>query len=416
MNAKNCFLAKVGPWMLLPNLGLASLSSNLYANILGMFPGGPGCKSAAMETAGDCLEGQTLFYNPAVMSRIQPGFSGELGVARLEYGYEHPAFDPVRISLVTPMFSEGWKGLLLSDQLAWGFAVMPSSSADLDIKGLPRRVDGNPEALNVKASKKQFHFALGASYLWPQINLATGLSLIYTYDHRTLRGAAVTNPATILVDMKGTGNFVRPVTGLSWLRDSNTFGLAYMFPLTKAFSGKTRLAVESAPFKTEQVDYDPGVLLTNVKTNLSAIELSGNVNRVFGAKGRGIHRDGLNRRTTEADLHDVNHVGARASYNAGSYGTFALGAAYLDSYWREGFYYKDNDGIPHHEIGHLFGQFNAIPVRNQAFMWQKTFNEWETKTAVFRSAGTTSVGVGGDNPGYYQIEFISLTCSVRRAI
>ena len=395
---------------------VASLPSLAYANIFGLFPAGAGCKSAAMETAGDCSEGQTLLYNPAVMSQLKPGFSGEIGAARLQYSYEHPMFDPVQVSVLSPMFSEGWKGLWADNKLSWGFAVMPSSSAELDIKGLPRRVDGNPESLNIKATKKQFHFALGASYLWPNLDLSTGFSLVYTYDHRTLNGSAVTNPSTTLVDMKGTGNFVRPVAGMSWQQENHSLGASYMFPLTKRFSGKTKLAIEPKPFNTEQVDYDPGVLLTNFKTELNPFTLSANVNRIFGAKGRSIHRDGLNRRTHEADLKDVNHVGARIGYNAGDLGRFAVGAAYLDSYWGDGFYYKDVDGIPHQEIGHLFGQFNAIPVRNQAIVWEQNFGSWNTETALFRSAGTTTVGGDGDNPGHYQIEFISLTCSIHRAM
>lgn len=409
-------LARAGHLLAIMITVAALKSSPSLANILGLFPAGAGCKSAAMETAGDCAEGQTLLYNPALMTRIKPGFSGEIGAARLEYSYEHPAFDPVQVSLYTPMFSEGWKGLLHENKISWGFAVMPSSSADLNIKGLPRRVDGNPESLNVKASKKQFHFALGGSYLWTDQKLATGLSVIYTYDHRSLKGAAVTNPETALVDMKGTGHFVRPVAGLSWEKDARHVGLSYTLPLKKTFSGKTKLATEPYPFDTEQVDYDPGVLMTNLKTQWDNVQLSVNANRIFGAKGRSIHRDGLNRRTREADLQDANHLGARASYRAADYGDFSLGVAYLDSYWDDGFYYKDSDGIPHHEIGHLFGQFNAIPVRNQSISWAKDFSGWSTHVALFRSAGTTTVGPGGDNPGFYQIEFTSLTCSVRRML
>ena len=124
----------------------------------------------------------------------------------------------------------------------------------------------------------------------------------------------------------------------------------------------------------------------------------------------------MNRRTHETDLKDVNHVGTRIGYDAGELGSFAVGLAYLDSYWGPGYYIKDDDGTPHQQIGHLFGQFNAIPVRNQSVVWIKTIGSWDTQTALFRSAGTTTVGPGGDNPGYYQIEFVSLTCSVRRTI
>ena len=393
-----------------------SISGSASANVLGLFPAGPGCKSAAMETAGDCTEAQTLLYNPAVMSEIDRGFSGEVGAARLQYGYEHPRFDPVHVNLFTPMFSEGWRGTFADEVASWGFAVMPSSSADLSIKGLPRRVGGSQESLNIKAQKRQFHLAFGGSYKFEGIGANAGLSVIYSYDSRSLKGASVTNPGSNLVDMKASGHFFRPVIGGTWKTEIMSAGASYILPVTKKFSGKTKLATETAPFDTEQVDYDPGVVLTSARTKISDFALSVNFNRLFGAKGATVQRDGLNRTTHTADLKDVNHIGARLGYQSQSYGDFSFAAAYLDSYWGGGSYYTDVDGFSHHEIGHIFGQFNAIPVRNQSLTWRQTFGSWKTHAALFRSAGSTTVGPRGDNPGYYQIEFVSVTCGLRASL
>jgi hypothetical protein len=367
-----------------------------------------------METAGDCGEAQTLAYNPAIMSGITPGFAGEVGIARLQYGYEHPSFDPVHVNVVSPMFSEGWKGTLMDSRLSWGFAVIPSSLADLDIRGLPRRVSGNVTSLNVRATRKQFHLPVGGSYFFPDAGVSVGASLLYTYDSRSLKGATVTNPGTPLVDMKASGNYFRPIIGTGWTSTNHQVAASYMFPLIKRFSGTTKIASEPAPFKTEQVDYDPAVLLTNARINLAELTVSGNVNHLFGGAGKSIQRDGLNRKTKRADLKDSNHLGARVGYSLSALGEFSVAGAWLDSYWGDGYYVTDGDGLPQHEIGQLFAQFNAIPVRNQSLTWRRAWGQWQTNAAIFRSAGTTTVGPRGDNPGYYQIEFISLTCGVRR--
>jgi hypothetical protein len=369
-----------------------------------------------METAGDCGEAQTLAYNPAMMSTVTPGFAGEIGIARLQYSYEHPSFDPVHVNLISPMFSEGWKGTLLNDRLSWGFAVVPASLADLDIKGLPRRVSGSVTSLNVRATRKQFHLPVGGSYDFPDAGVSVGASILYTYDSRSLKGATVTNPGTPLVDMKASGHFFRPIVGASLRLSDYQTNASYMFPLTKRFSGTTKIASEPAPFKTEQVDYDPAVLLTHARARIADLSLSANVNHLFGGAGKNLQRDGLNRKTKRADLKDANHVGVRVAYNVANLGELSAAGAWLDSYWGDGYYYTDADGNPQHEIGQLFGQFNAIPLRNQSLTWRRSYDQWQTHAAIFRSAGTTTVGPRGDNPGYYQLEFISLTCGIRRSL
>lgn len=386
------------------------------ANVLGLFPAGPSCKSSAMESAIDCKEPQTLLYNPAMLSLAKSGFTGELGLARLAYSYEHPDFDPVKLNLVTPMFSEGWKGPLWGDYGSWGFAVMPGSMADLNLDGLPRRVMGNPESLNIKAKRRTFHIPLGVQLKQETLGLDLGASVIYTYDERALRGSPVTTPSTKLVDLKARGHFVRPVIGAHTALLGSNVGLSYMFPLIKRYDGKTKIASEPAEFKTELVEYDPGVLLLGAQQTFGPFSFSQNVNYLFGTKGKNLARDGLNRKTTKADLKDARQLGLRLSYDTDTLGSFSLGLSYLDSYWGDGHYTKDPQGFTRHETGNVFGAFNAIPVRNQAVTWLFPWQHWQTHVALFRSAGTTTVGSTGDNPGYYQLEFISLTCGLRRIL
>jgi hypothetical protein len=366
-----------------------------------------------MESALNCTDGATLLYNPGA---VKPGFAAEVGVARLEYSYEHQDFDPVVVSLWTPVASASWVDRLINDQLSIGFSIMPSSAADLKLKGLPRRIEGSQQSMNIKASKHQLHLALGGSFSIPSSGATIGLTLLYTYDQRTLTGDPISDPGARLVDLKAHGHFFRPLTGFVWTNGTYSVGSSYMFPLVKKFSGKTKLAIEPEPFHTAQVDYDPSVWMNSVAVSIDGVSLSINANRIFAKAGRSIHRDGLNLRTQQTDLRDVNHVGARVSIDTGTYGSWALGVAHLDSYWGSGYFFKDEDGIPQHQIGHVFGQFNAIPVRNQALYWSNSFGAWHMETAIFRSAGTTTVGPGGDNPGYYQLEFVSLTSGIKRIL
>jgi len=389
-------------------------SSAAQANVLGVYPAGSACKSAAMESAVDCTEPQALLYNPSLLSESKLGFSAEVGIAQLSYSYEHPDFDPVSINLVTPMFSEGWKGSFLDGQGAWGFAVMPGSLAELNVNGIPRRIMGNAESLHIKASRRNFHIPLGASYNLGDTGANIGLAAIYTYDERTLRGSPVTNPDSELANLKARGHFVRPIIGSNINTSTSSIGASYMLPLTKKYIGKTTIASESAEFNTEQVDYDPGVLMLGARQPLGDFSISENINYLFGSKGKTVQRDGLNRKTNRADLKDAKHFGVRLDYNSNDYGVFTLGIAYLDSYWGDGHYTKDEEGFANHELGNAFGTFNAIPVRNQSVTWKKSIGTWDTHLALFRSAGTTTVGPSGDNPGYYQLEFVSLTCGIRR--
>ncbi len=391
------------------------VSQKSNANVLGLYQAGPGCKSAAMESAGDCTEAQTLLYNPAVLSNISNGFSGELGLARLAYSFENPNFDPVHLRVVSPMFSEGWKTTFADDRGAWGFAVMPGSSADLNIKGIPRRISGTVMSLNVRTKRQQFHIPIGGSYAFPDIGVNVGAALLYTYDNRSLKAATVSEPDSTIIDMKSKGNFFRPILGSTWRKDNYSGALSYMFPLEKHFSGDTRIGGDPS-FATEQVDYDPAVVLLSARMKMDAVALSTNFNHIYGSKGRGIQRDGINRTTKVSDLKDVNHVGARMSYTTPNLGEISAAAAYLDSYWGEGYFYNDADGIPHHQSGHLFGQFNAIPVHTQAMSWRCQFSDWMTHAALTRTYGATTVSGRGDNPGFYQIEFVSLTLSLRKNI
>jgi hypothetical protein len=39
-----------------------------------------------------------------------------------------------------------------------------------------------------------------------------------------------------------------------------------------------------------------------------------------------------------------------------------------------------------------------------------------THVALYRSSGSVTTGPGADNPGFYQMEFISLTCGLSKQI
>ena len=288
------------------------VSTTASANVLSLFPIGSDAKSAAIESAVDSREPQSLLYNPAALALSKSGIQGEFGVGRLLYSYEHPSFDAVRVSVFSPMVSAGWRNDDSESNFHWGIAIAPTAITQLKIKGLPRRVNGKQESLNIVTSRKQFHLPIGAAYsLQGDPRKSIGISLITTYDQRTLKADSLIDGAQLL-DLAAKGIFYRPEMGLFYGIDALDVGISYMAPVTKRFKGTTSIGAES--FDTEQVDYDPAVLTTGVRTSLDSWTASLNVNRIFGARGESIIRDGTNRKTTSADVHDVNQFGARRAY------------------------------------------------------------------------------------------------------
>lgn len=395
-------------------LVIGTMPDFLSANVLGLFPVGSDQKSAAMESALESRDATASFYNPALLNNAQQGFQGELGLGRLQYSYEHPRFDPVRLSVVTPVVSAGWMTHVTPD-FSLGLGIAPTAMSELKIDGLPRRVDGKIEPLNVQTKRQQLHLALGGAYkLVDQETAETsiGLSIIVTSDQRQLAADSVID-GTKFIDMKSRGLFFRPEVGLTQSYLNFEMGLSYMASLKKDFKGDTILVTANPPsFDTEQVDYDPAVLATSLRGFYDAWQLTVNINRIFGAPGSDVIRDGINRKTTSADLRDVNHLGLKLAYQASARDGFSVGYAYLPTIWGAGSYAKDENGFSSHELGHLFGTFNAMPVRNQAIAWQHAREAFRFHTTLFRTAGTQSVDAGGDNPGFYQMEFISLTTGI----
>ena len=394
---------------------LFTAATSLPANTLGLFPAGPAAKSAGMESAVESSEPQGLLYNPAGIADSAPGIHGEFGVGRLLYSYEHPRFDPVKVSLWTPVASAGWRSRS-SEPLSWGFAIFPSSMAKLEVKGLPRRINGKPESLNVKTSRKQLHAPIGIAWTTDQGKLTStslGAALIATYDERKLTADSLVDGAK-LVDMNGRGVFFRPNVGILTTSENIDFGMSYTAALTKKFKGSTTLVSEPEPFETEQVDYDPASLNTGLKLRCDTFTSSFQVNRIYGAKGASIIRDGINRRTTTADVRDVNHLGMRLGYLYSPEDTFSVAYAYLPTTWGAGSYGVDADGFSHQELGHLFGTFQAMPVRNQSVAWNHKTPLGAYSASMFRSAGQQTIAGEGDNPGFYQLEFISVTAGLTK--
>lgn len=391
-------------------------SSHAYANVLSLFPIGPEAKSAAIESAIDSRDPQGLLYNPAGIAAAKPGFHGELGAGKMSYTYEHPAYDPVRVSLFAPVISAGWRSTDVDHHFTWGLAVAPTAMTQLKVKGLPRRIqDGKPESLDINTTRKQFHLPIGGSYSFQgDPRKSIGLSLIATYDERKLIADSLVNSDRV-VDMKAKGTFFRPELGGVYGCGPMDIGVSYMGAVTKHFKGSTTLNFRDE-FDTELIDYDPAVLATGVRTTYDDWTLSVNINRIFGAKGASIHRNGILPKITDADIRDVNQFGARVGYKIDNNDSVSAAYAYLPTIWGAGLSYKDGDGFAVHEHGHLFGTFNAMPVRNQALFWRHHSDIVDLNSGVFRTAGKQTVDGNGDNPGFYQLEFVTLTAGIAKVL
>ncbi|MCX6116520.1 MAG: hypothetical protein NT027_03190 [Proteobacteria bacterium] len=413
--------------------GTLCFYANIFANTYGLFPSGSTSKGSAIESAIDAREAAGLLYNPALLSVSKPGLTGELGLGRLLYRYEHPQFDPVSLNVTSPMVSAGWSSsdiAFTGSSIRWGIAVLPTSMATLKIAGLPRRINGTPESLNVETSRRQFHIPVGIS--WNNMSMDTsrlsiGAALIATYDERSLKANSLVDQAN-LVDTKAKGTFYRPNVGIlygyypsnsemtsqaqSQNLESVELGVSFTKSLAKGFKGKTTLAGTKDEFDTETVDFDPAMLMTGFKVSLTTWRFSLNINRLLAQSGSSIVRDGLNRKTDKADLRDVNQIGAKIEYQISEDQSISAAAAYLPTIWGAGFYSKNSDLTSEHELGHLFGNFNAMPVRNQAISHSLNLGSYNIKNTFFRTAGKHSIDRSGDNPGHYQLEFISWTTGV----
>lgn len=403
---------RVGHLLLLLSFPVASAA---FGNVLSLFPIGDDAKSAAIESAIDSRQPQGLLYNPAGLALSKPGFQGEFGVGRLLYSYEHPSYDPVRVSLFSPIVSAGWRSDC-DGGIQWGLALAPTAMNQLKIKGLPRRVAGKLDSLNVDTNRQQFHLPMGASYSFnsdPRTSL--GVSLITTYDSRSLKADSLVD-GSHLVDMNSRGTFFRPEMGGMFGHGPVDIGLSYMGAATKHYKGTTSLASElTGPFDTEQVEYDPAVIATGVRGTYENWNASININRVLGAGGANVIRDGINRKTTAADVRDVNQYGMRVGYTVDKFNAISAAYSYLPTIWGAGSFSIDSDGFAHAELGHLFGTFNAMPVRNQALAWKYHGDSLDFHSSLFRTAGKQSVDLGGDNPGYYQIEFVALSTGISKS-
>lgn len=390
-------------------LTLATLvfAEHSQANVLSLFPVGTDAKSAAMESAIDSRDPQGLLYNPAAMALGHAGFQGEVGVGRLLYSYEHPTYDPVRVSLFAPVVSAGWHGESQNKSLHWGVAVAPVAMNNLKINGLPRRVSGKVESLDVNTTRKQFHLPIGAAYsLNGDPRTTIGASLITTYEERKLQADSLVDGAH-LVELSTRATLFRPEIGAVYGAGPVDVGVSYMNSATKKFDVTSALGVNEA------VEYDPAVLATGVRGTYEQWNASLNVNRIFGAKGANLIRDGINNKVTEgADVRDVNHIGGRIGYKLDDTDSFSAAYAYLPSIWGAGSYNVDKDSFSHLELGHIFGTFNAMPVHNQAVTWRHRGNSVDYNTGLFRTAGTQTVDVTGDNPGHYQLEFVAITTGI----
>jgi len=369
-----------------------------------------------MEGALVSEEPQTLFYNPAQLTTTRSGLQAELGLAKFSYSYEHPQFDPVHIAVVSPVASVGWKTSMVDAPLHYGIALFPTASTGLKINGLPRRVDGELESLNVNTRRNQAHLGLGLAWDLLQhpddFRTTLGVALITTYDQRQLAAASVVDGLEY-IDMESRGVFFRPELGFVQSFLNFKIGLSYMAGLKKPYRGKTTLITDSGQSRnTEQVDYDPSVLATSIGWKWDQLTLLLNVNRLGGQNGQSAIRDGINRKAITADVRDVNHLGAKVTWQFKESDQLSLAYAYLPTTWGAGSYSKNEEGFSQHELGNAFGNFNAITVRNQALSWRHSVEGYTLHSVLLRSAGSQSVDTGGDNPGFYQIEVISIATSL----
>jgi hypothetical protein len=336
-------------------------------------------------------------------------------MVNVSYSYEHPEFDPVVVSVTSPVATVGYTQRV-SDRLTLSGVVFPSQDGKETIPGLPRKVDGTMEALAVESQDQVIDAGLGAAYR-PREDLSLGVSLVHTVENHSLKASTGSGPAD-LVDLSYHNQFDRPVAGIRY-EHGHDYGkeLAVSFAvrpeLVKRYKGSETLAAGAGGSTAPKVqDYDPTTASLGVGGGYRGAFAGVEAQRQFWAKGRGVVKDGISADLPQADLRDITQTSVTAGYALHHGPKMELGFADLPSPWGNG---RDDGVLADHVAGVGFGQLDGLDRRVYSGAVTTRLLGSELSFGVARTTGKREVGSGGDNVGYYELDVTTVSSSIRKA-
>src|SRR5690606_2067647 len=109
------------------------------------------------------------------------------GMVSVNYSYEHPDFDPVAISVVSPVATVGYTNRL-NQRLTFSAVIFPKESGETEIPALPRKVGTSvtPLAITNKSEVMETGVGIGLKVV---DGISLGFSGIRTFEshHTTAR-------------------------------------------------------------------------------------------------------------------------------------------------------------------------------------------------------------------------------------
>lgn len=378
-----------------------------------LFPGGSETKAAGVASSLACAGASCLSYNPGNLSAVGVAPYLEVGYAEVRQSYEHPNFDPVKVQVNTPIASLGVLHRLTRLPLTYGFYLLPLSYGKQKINGLPRRIAGSFESLDVRNESNMYDLVLGAAYELNEV-ATIGVSVVRRSEQRKIFATRV-GDETPLIRYDGHNVFYLPMLGTNitpypWLK----IGLSYRAARRKSYKGRQKAATDDKITTPRNINYDPAIVYNSVDIKpYDKLTVRLTNNRYLFARGSGKVREGLTTQVQKADLKDIDERSVALIYRARPSLDLSLAYGSSPSPWGAGHY---SDVAEDYVIGTDFGAVNNVSRRVYAVGARYELSpKFILSASYFDSYGSREIGPKGDKPGFYksssQVLSISLSNS-----
>jgi hypothetical protein len=383
------------------------------AQAVTLFPAGAESKIMGIESSLESEGPPAVLYNPANLAVVNDKNYAEpyaeLGMLGVNYKYEHPEYDPVSISVVSPVATLGYTNRL-NNRLTFSAIFFPREGGDeVEIPAVPRKIGDSYVSLNVKNKKEVGDAGIGVG-LRIIDGVSIGFSGIRTYESYETTANMIDNDNS-LVEMKYRNNFNRVVYGARVHWSDYLIGTFSMRPeVIKNYRGYQKDATGTVT--------DPTV--ANYEAKAINVGFGGRfMNFIYGAEaineswsnGSHIVSDGLSADNPSADLVDTTSTSISAGYKLSKTASeVRFGFANVPSHWGDGI---DDGNIDNHVAGINFGQTDGVDRKVFTAGGKMRFKSLDMTTVVSRSVGSRLVEDGGDNVGFYYIDVTTVAASVK---
>jgi hypothetical protein len=367
------------------------------------------------------------YYNPANLIEEKKGFTpyGSLDLLSLNYQYTHPGYDPVEVSVTTPVpfFGFAWRPEeTLSDvTLAFSFLPIPSSSNERKIDKLPtRKFAGDSESepvlmdVTTKGNGVGYRGSLGVSYRIMS-GLGIGASVLFSKSGGTTTAKTHGSGEVLIVDRTESSSYglLLGVRG-SVLRGRVNSGLSVRMPSTNRGTGSTRYPALAGDAEAPKKSSSKGPMGIAAGFDALLSERIVPFAEVHYTNWSSIRTQKRDQVFDEAEVDyfnttdlilgtDLLAAGMRFSLSYGIYQS-SIGDGIMKSESEDdreliGMEFQDVGGLPHNDVGagceFLAGttriQTGLLYVSGQREVWKKARGYGEYQISIFSLTVSASV-------------------------